>query len=36
MAGPPALPATSFLQVMDQLYTYGYQDTVSFLERLSK
>lgn len=36
MAGPSALTATSFLQVMDQLYICGYQDTVSFLERLSK
>ncbi|XP_010286615.1 PREDICTED: patatin-like phospholipase domain-containing protein 1, partial [Phaethon lepturus] len=24
------------VQVMDQFYTYGYQDTVSFLKRLSK
>uniref|UniRef100_A0A8B9GFJ8 PNPLA domain-containing protein n=1 Tax=Amazona collaria TaxID=241587 RepID=A0A8B9GFJ8_9PSIT len=33
---PSALTATSPLQVMDQYYACGYQDTVSYLKRLSK
>lgn len=36
MAGPPLLTAISLLQVCEQLYHDGYQDAVSFLNRLSK
>ncbi|XP_009890050.1 PREDICTED: patatin-like phospholipase domain-containing protein 1 [Charadrius vociferus] len=36
IAGPSALTATSPLQVLNQFFIHGYQDTVSYFKRLSK